>query len=357
MVSGTIEAAGGARAPRPAVAYWLYIVAALVFAMVLLGGATRLTQSGLSMVDWRPLMGAIPPLGEAAWQDLFRQYQSYPEYRAINRGMSLAEFKTIFWFEYAHRLLGRGIALVFFLPFAWNLARRRLERPLALRLLGVLLLGGVQGLVGWWMVKSGLVEDPEVSQYRLATHLSLALVIYLCILWLALGLGDVGARERAPPRPWFALLVGLAVLVQAVSGALVAGLDAGLLHNTFPTMTGAWVPDELFDLQPWWLNHFENATTVQFNHRVGAMAVVLLVGALVWRCRRAGRAARRAANWLLAAVLLQFVLGVVALVHMVPTSLGVAHQAGALLLLTAWLVTLNSLARPREHRPADGFGV
>ncbi len=330
-------------ASNRAVALWLLGVAALVFAMVVLGGATRLTQSGLSMVDWRPLMGVIPPLGEPAWREVFQQYQAFPEYQQINRGMSLAEFKTIFWFEYAHRLLGRGIGLAFLLPFGWFLARRRLAPALACKLGAIFLLGGLQGLVGWWMVKSGLVDDPDVSQYRLAVHLSLALLIFVGLCWLAVGL-EAASTRRGPS--FLGLIAGGAVLLQAFSGALVAGLDAGRHYNTFPTMNGVWFPTELLHLDPWWLNAFENATTVQFDHRLGAVAASLLVALFGLRCIARGGRARAAGFWLLAALAAQFALGVATLVMMVPVALGVSHQAGALLLLAAWIVAYERLTRP-----------
>lgn len=318
--------------------------------MVLLGGATRLTQSGLSIVDWRPLMGIIPPLDTATWQAVFAQYRAYPEYQQINHGMSLAEFKAIFWFEYAHRLLGRVIGLAFLLPFLWFLVTRRLSPGLAWRLGAVFVLGGLQGLVGWWMVKSGLVDDPDVSQYRLAVHLGLALLLFVLVLWLAFGVrGDGGRAVFTPHRASLGgLLVGAVVVLQALSGALVAGLDAGRHYNTFPTMNGIWFPTELLALEPLWLNAFENTTTVQFDHRLGAVITVLAVLAYALACLRREDPARGAGLFLLIAVAGQFALGVATLLLVVPTSLGVLHQGGALVLLTAWVLAYERMTRPRE---------
>lgn len=336
---------GPTATPR-SVGFWLLFVALLVFAMVVLGGATRLTRSGLSMTDWRPVAGVLPPLGQAAWEAEFERYKQYPEYRKLNLGMELVQFKTIFWLEYAHRILGRLIGLAFLVPFLWFLLRRRLGRGLAAKLAAVFLLGGVQGLVGWWMVKSGLVDDPEVSHYRLAAHLALALVILAALLWLAWEiLLPAAAAGVSSSLVGLAALVVILVFLQALTGALVAGLDAGRHFNTFPTMDGAWLPDGLWRSVPWWLNFLENPTTVQLDHRIGAYLVLVLVVALWALGRRATaeRAVHRALDLMLAALVAQLVLGVLALLYVVPVALGVLHQGGALLLFAAALFALGRL--------------
>jgi len=329
-------------ATRP-VALWLLLVAVLVFVMVLVGGATRLTRSGLSIVEWRPVTGVLPPLGEAAWQAEFEKYRQFPEYRKVNRGMSLDEFKEIFWFEYAHRLLGRLIGVAFLLPFLWFLWRRQVPRALVPGLFGLFLLGGLQGFVGWWMVASGLVDRPDVSHYRLTVHLGMAFGLYAALLWLGLRLLRAPAASPATARigRWtggFAMLLYLQILL----GALVAGLDAGLIYNTFPTMNGAWLPAEATAMVPAWVNSFENHAMVQFQHRMGAY-LVLAVALLLWwrgRPRLAGRA-RLALDLVLATTLLQAGLGVVTLLAGVPVWLGVLHQGGALLVLSAAVLLLH----------------
>jgi len=332
----------GRAVPRAA-GYWLLAVAVLVAAMIVLGGATRLTQSGLSIVDWQPISGVLPPLSDEDWQASFVRYQQFPEFQKLNRHMSLDEFKTIFWFEYAHRLLGRLIGLAFLLPFLWFLVRRQLHGRLAWQLGGLFLLGGLQGLAGWWMVTSGLVDRPEVSQYRLMVHLALALAILALLLHLGWGvLSPRTGRDR--PGAW---LVFALVYLQALSGALVAGLDAGLHYNTFPTMNGAWLPPELWHLKPWWLNLVDNPTTVQFDHRLGAFIVAFAALLLWWRGRGAAdRRRRRAFDLMLAAMLVQFGLGVATLLLQVPVALGVLHQAGAVALFTATLFVADGALKP-----------
>ncbi len=332
--SGEARAIGA----RPQVAAWLLVVAAMVVAMVMLGGATRLTHSGLSMVQWQPLMGVLPPLSEDAWQDTFEKYKQYPEYKKINQGMSLAEFKGIFYYEYSHRVLGRGIGLAFAVPFLWFLLSGRVERRRRKILFGLFLLGGLQGLIGWWMVKSGLVDRPDVSHYRLTVHLGVAFLILGALIWVALDLLSKApaAAGGAQLRPW-AWAAVLLVLLQALSGGLVAGLDAGFVYNTFPMMNEYWLPPELGQLSPWWLNMFENVITVQFDHRIGAYLCTLLL-AWIWFKARAldlDPAARQALNLTLAALVLQLALGIGTLVLLIPVSLAVLHQGGALLLFAA----------------------
>ena len=263
-----------------AVRLWLYAAAAMVAAMVLVGGATRLTESGLSITEWKPVMGALPPLSEAQWLTEFHRYQQIPQYHELNSGMSLAAFKTIFWWEWTHRLLGRLIGVVFLVPLLWFLWRGWIEPGLRARLWLIFGLGALQGAVGWWMVASGLVHRIEVSQYRLATHLVLACIIYIAILWTALRLGE--NEQQPPPARIRAVAVGLLVLVlgQIYLGALVAGLRAGYVYNTWPLIDGGIVPEasRLFITKPLWRNFFENALTVQFDHRMLAYAIWLVAG-------------------------------------------------------------------------------
>src|SRR5687767_12934217 len=253
---------------RRAVAAWLLVCAALVFLIVVVGGVTRLTRSGLSIVEWQPLIGALPPLSEAHWQELFAKYRTTPEFRLVNFDMTLEGFKRIFWWEYAHRLLGRLIGVVFLLPFVWFLVRGRLERTLAWKLAGVFALGALQGALGWYMVKSGLVDDPRVSHFRLTAHLGVALAIFAALLWIALDL--LPGENRVPGSPSVAraaACVAAVVFVMALSGAMVAGLRAGSAYNTFPLMNGHLIPPEILMLEPWWKNFLYNMATVQFVHR------------------------------------------------------------------------------------------
>ena len=341
---------------RRAVACWLLALAGLVLAMVVLGGITRLNHAGLSMVDWRPLVGVLPPFGEDAWQALFADYKRFPEYQAINRGMTLDGFKEIFWLEYAHRLLGRIVGIAFALPFLWFLIRRAFDRPLALRVLAIGVLGGLQGLLGWYMVKSGLVDRPDVSPYRLAAHLGLAVVIYGCLVWVALGLLMSGAVERVRQAGrWRAALWAATalVLLTILSGAFVAGNDAGLAYNTFPLMAGAMVPPDIFLIEPLWRNFFENVPLVQLDHRLLAIltsfvVVAIWVAALRWPPTAPARVALHAAT---ASVLGQFVLGIATLLTFVPVPLGAAHQIGAMAVFTASLVALRLLYPARATRP------
>lgn len=340
-------AAGETRTPR-AVATWLLVCCALVFAMVAVGGVTRLTHSGLSIVEWQPIVGTLPPLSEAQWLDTFAKYQLTPEYQKVNHGMSLAEFQAIFWWEYFHRLLGRMIGVVFLLPLLWFWWRGQIDRPLALKLTGIFVLGGLQGAMGWYMVKSGLVDDPRVSQYRLTAHLSIAFAIYAMMLWTALGLLFPGARtaDGAQSRlRRFSWIVTATIAYMVITGGFVAGTHAGLAYNTFPLMNGHLVPPEIFLLEPWYLNFFNNMATVQFDHRLGAWLLVLLVPWFWLQARHVALDSRaRMAIWLLAGMLaLQIALGISTLLLVVPLTLAAMHQAGAVLLLTAALLTNHAL--------------
>jgi len=332
---------------------WLYAVAALIFAMVLVGGATRLTESGLSIVEWKPVIGTLPPLNDAAWQTEFDKYKTIPQFRHLNSAMTLAEFKTIFWWEWTHRLMGRLIGVAFLLPFLWFLMKGWVTRELRWRLWTIFGLGALQGAVGWWMVASGLADRVEVSQYRLATHLLLACVIFVACVWTASRLScrvDVETLRRT--RAFSLTLLGL-VLAQIYLGALVAGLRAGLIYNTWPLIEGAFIPDaaKLWFEHPWWRNLFENTLTVQFMHRMTAYALWLL--ALFWVIHVVrhvvDRSVRLFAIKLAGAVTIQAALGIMTLIYQVPIALALAHQAMAIGVLT--LVTVQAARlRPQPAR-------
>jgi cytochrome c oxidase assembly protein subunit 15 len=321
-----------------AIRLWLAIVAALVVATLIVGGATRLTESGLSITEWKPVTGVLPPFTETQWAAEFDKYKQIPQYREINRGMSIDEFKTIFWWEWGHRLLGRTIGAVFLLPFLFFLWRGWVGPGLRGRLWLLLGLGALQGAVGWWMVASGLSDRISVSQYRLAFHMTLACVIYAAIVWTMARI-----RPAAPVAGTERLRAGsLAILVltllQIYLGALVAGLDAGMSFNTWPEIDGALIPsaERLWFEQPLWRNFFENHLTVQFNHRM--MAYVLL-GLAVWHffdTRRAtsDRNVRALASLFVSLLLAQVVIGIMTLLYVVPIPLALLHQAMAIVLLT-----------------------
>ena len=334
------------------VATWLLFCAAVVFGMILLGGVTRLTNSGLSMVEWKPLMGAIPPLSEQAWQETFDKYRQFPEYRKVNRGMSLDDFKSIFMFEYLHRLLGRLIGVLFAVPLLYFAWRRAFRPGLTPKLWLLFFLGGCQGLLGRYMVKSGLVDNPRVSQYRLTAHLGLAVAIYAYMLWLAFELLDRPREHSAQAISSLGrcslVLVALLYLM-ILSGGLVAGTRAGFAYSTWPLMGDSFIPRGLYAGTPAWLDMFEDITTVQFNHRMFAYLLVVLIVAFagwVYRSGPAGRA-RRAVSVLLLALAAQVVLGISTLLLHVPVPLAAAHQGGAMLLLTAALYTSHVLVRPQ----------
>ena len=325
------------------VAIWLLACCALVFAMVVVGGITRLTQSGLSIVEWQPIVGAVPPLDDEAWRDAFRKYQDTPQFRQVNPHMDLDGFKLIYWWEYVHRLLGRVIGVVFLAPLLWFAARGRIPRALSWKLAGIFALGGLQGAMGWYMVQSGLVDDSRVSQYRLAAHLSLALAIYAAMLWIALDLLYPRIAGAATGLRHFALALAALVFAMMISGSFVAGIRAGLAYNTFPLMSGHLVPPGMFVIEPWYLNFFNNIATVQFDHRLIAWLLAILVPWFWVRTRRAAPRPRLAATLLLSALALQIALGISTLLIVVPVPLAAAHQAGALLVFTAALLALHSL--------------
>ncbi|HEX6957856.1 MAG TPA: COX15/CtaA family protein [Ferrovibrio sp.] len=327
----TMSIRPAAAEPARAMAYWLFAVAALVALMVVIGGLTRLTESGLSIVEWKPITGVIPPLNHAEWVAEFEKYKLFPEYQKINIGMTLEGFKSIFWLEYIHRLLGRLIGVVFALPMIWFWLRGRIPVGMKRHLVAMFLLGGSQGALGWFMVKSGLVDNPDVSHYRLTAHLGLALLIFCYILWGALSLVRSG-RMISGRGGGIAAALAVVVFAQILSGGLVAGLNAGLVYNTWPLMDGQFVPDGLLIANPWWINSFENVMTVQFQHRMGAYTVATL--AIVTALLLKGKAATGLRHALLTVVAVQIGLGIATLLHHVPVALGTLHQGGAVLVLT-----------------------
>ena len=330
----------------PAVRLWLLCVAAMIFMTLVVGGATRLTESGLSITEWKPVTGVVPPLSEPAWQTEFQAYQAIPQYKALNRGIRLAQFKVIYWWEWTHRLLARSTGAVFLLPLLFFLWRGWVPPRLKARLWALFGAGAFLGLVGWWMVSSGLAGSGRVSvsQYRLAFHLTLAGAIYAAVLWTAQQIAPQRASE-APARLRFgALVVAVLVLLQIYLGALVAGLDAGLAYNTWPLIDGAFVPSaaHLLFLHPAWRNFFENVLTVQFDHRMVAYAIFLAVMLHANDAWRAGQEARGALI-LAGAVTLQLVLGIVTLLSQAPIELALTHQMVAILVFTVAVVHAERL--------------
>jgi cytochrome c oxidase assembly protein subunit 15 len=338
-----------------AIAFWLLACCAMIFLMVVIGGITRLSEAGLSITEWQPVEGVLPPLDQAQWIAEFDKYKAIPQYRAIHADMTLGDFKVIFFWEYLHRLWGRLIGVVFALPFLYFLLRGRISRQLAPRLLGLFALGGLQGLLGWYMVESGLESRIEVSQYRLAAHLAVALLIYGAMLWVALDLLWPRAalpRERGQRglRRGAGLILGL-VFVTMIAGAFVAGLRAGYLDNTFPLMEGGFAPPDYWVLSPRALNWFENPTAVQFDHRLLAESLWLVIAGFWLYGRRATLPprARVALPALFAMATVQAGLGIATLLLVVPLPLAVAHQAGALLLLTVALILRHQLPQARPQ--------
>ncbi|CAH2399065.1 COX15/CtaA family protein [Mesorhizobium ventifaucium] len=320
---------------RALVRGWLYVVLLVLFVLVLVGGATRLTESGLSITEWKPIHGVIPPLNDAEWQEEFQRYQQIPQYAELNKGMSIEAFKSIFWWEWLHRILARGVGLVFAAPLVFFWATRRIERGLGPKLIGILLLGGLQGAIGWWMVASGLVDRVSVSPYRLATHLTLAALIFTATMVVARGLAPHSepAADRSTQR--LAGFLVLLALIQIYLGGLVGGLDAGLSYNTWPLMDGRLIPGDLLILEPAWRNFFESPKTVQFIHRLGAYAIFV---AALWHMiathrRQPGRTHARRATLLFLLVLVQALIGIGTLLMQVPLHMALTHQAFALVLL------------------------
>ena len=329
---------------QKSIAVWLFICCAMVFIMVVVGGVTRLTDSGLSIVEWQPVSGTLPPMSQSDWDEFHQKYQQSPQYQQINKGMSVDEFKTIFWWEYIHRVLGRLIGLVFFIPFVYFLIKKQIDKPLGIKLSGIFILGGLQGLMGWYMVMSGLVDDPHVSQYRLTAHLGLAFVIFAAMFWVATDL--LYDRNKSPHNPEalkgirrFSIGLSWLIFIMVLSGGLVAGIRAGLAYNTFPLMNGHFIPPEIFMLEPWWRNFFDNMATVQFDHRMIAWILMFTVPYFWFKARKQqlSDSAKLACNLLLIMLVIQVGLGISTLLLAVPLILGAAHQGGAMLLFTAAL--------------------
>lgn len=342
-------------ADRP-IALWLIACAAMIFLMVMIGGITRLTESGLSITEWQPVSGIVPPLTHAQWFAEFERYQAIPQYAALHPGMTLGEFKLIFFWEYLHRLWGRLIGVAFAAPFLYFLWKRRISKALAPKLAGLFVLGFLQGALGWYMVESGLSARIEVSQYRLVAHLGAAVLLYLAILWVTLGLlfpAPEGGDDRRLKRLRRGLqgLFALA-LVTLLAGGFVAGLRAGYVYNTFPLMNGALIPPDYATVAPWYLNPFESLAAAQFDHRV--LAELTWLGAMalwLWSLRLdLGSRLRGALHGLAGMATIQAALGIATLLLVVPLPLAVAHQAGAILLLTALLAALHGArARPKAQ--------
>ncbi|MBF0274266.1 MAG: COX15/CtaA family protein [Nitrospinae bacterium] len=329
------------------VAIWLLSVCGLIFCMVILGGVTRLTHSGLSMVQWQPLKGILPPFNQQDWIELFDLYKKFPEFNELNKNMDVEGFKSIFWLEYLHRILGRVIGLAFFIPFLFFSLRGYIKKSMRSKYVVMFLLGGLQGLLGWYMVKSGLVNDSGVSQYRLTAHLFSAFLIYAYILWTALGLLYPEEENKNAPSSLrlFTLFVAVYLSITIMSGGLVAGLKAGLHYNTFPLMNGELIPEYILDMSPIYLNFFENITTVQFDHRILAESTLLIIITLWYYSRKftLSDRARLGYNLMLAMVFLQFSMGLATLLLAVPVTIASAHQGGALILFTLTLFTLHQM--------------
>jgi len=328
---------------------WLLLVAGMIYVMVVVGGLTRLTESGLSMTEWRPIFGWLPPLADESWLRIFDLYKQTPQFKKIFPDMTLDGFKAIFWFEYLHRLLGRLIGLVFFVGFVYLLVRHRIPRRLMPQLVALFVLGGLQGALGWYMVTSGLVDRPSVSHFRLAAHLSLAILLYVWIVWILSGFSaqrrnsEAVAAGRILPAMTY-----LSIAVTIVTGAFVAGLDAGKIYNTFPLMGGTFVPTDYLRPDHGLSDFMNNPVVAQFNHRVLAIVTVLLVVMLWWRSRQFGGRISRWANWMVAAVIVQAGLGIATLLLYVPISLATLHQAGAMLLVTMAVLHARSSIGTRE---------
>ena len=332
------------------IAAWLFACCALVFAIVVVGGITRLTRSGLSITEWQPIVGTLPPLSDADWQLAFDKYRQTPEYAQVNKGMTLDAFKRIYWWEYAHRLLGRIIGFAFLVPFLVFAIRSRIPDGYTWKLVGVFVLGGLQGALGWYMVQSGLVDDPRVSQFRLTAHLTLAFLILGAMLWLALSL--LYPRLPRPlssaansARRWAIAALAL-VLAMVVTGGFVAGIRAGFAYNTFPLMNGSLVPSEILMLEPVWKNFFWNMATVQFDHRLLALLLVGCVAVLWWKLQPPADVTGRARLWvnaLLGVLALQVAAGIATLVFVVPIPLAALHQAGAVVVFALAIKVVHAL--------------
>lgn len=341
---------------RRLVRTWLYVVAFVVFALVIVGGATRLTESGLSITEWKPIHGIVPPLSATEWQEEFDLYRQIPQYQQINRGMSLEAFQTIFWWEWTHRVLARFVGVLFAVPLAIFWISGRIPAGLKPKLVGILALGALQGAIGWWMVASGLSVRTDVSQYRLAIHLTTACIIFASTIWVARGLAPHSNDD--PPSEHSALAGGLIVvlaLAQIYLGGLVAGLNAGLTFNTWPLMDGRVVPEGLLAMQPVWRNFFENVMTVQFVHRMSAylLLAVVLVHLVAAVKQAPGSTHARRAGVLFALVVVQATIGIMTLLLAVPIEWALLHQGGALVVLAFAVAHARGLKGPYRLTRAD----
>ncbi len=339
---------------------WLSIILVTIAAMVIVGGVTRLTHSGLSMVDWKPLLGAIPPITASDWNEKFDSYKQFPEYKKLNASMTLSEFKSIFWWEYAHRLLGRLIGVIFLLPWVYFWIRKRIPAGYNKKFAFLFSLGGFQGLVGWYMVTSGLVNNPFVSHYRLAAHLALAFLLFGATLWIILRLrGIEPAKAPTPKLRLFSWMVLSLISFQVIYGAFTAGLKAGFVLNTFPLMNGQLIPIDLIFNQPFWRSALEDVFTVQFIHRTLGWLLAISIFSLWFYARQftLTKTQRGALNYLAGATALQFTLGVLTLIYAVPLILAAAHQAGALMLLSASVYLSFTFSKPLAHKPSQGRRV
>lgn len=341
----------------PAITRWIMLCMLLVASMVLVGGITRLTESGLSIVEWKLLSGTLPPLSTEAWQQEFSAYQRTPEYLKVNQGMSLEDFKSIFWLEYIHRLLGRTTGLALILPFAFFALRRRMDSALTRRMGLACLLVAAQGAVGWLMVKSGLQNDPWVNPAKLALHLGIAFLIFTFLLWQVFAIRSEGREAQthtaSATMHGFSVAVCVMVILQVLLGALVAGNDAGLTFNTFPLMDGKFIPDGMWNDYPMWSNLFHNVTMVQFNHRIMAYLLTITIAAFCWKAARVAPSYVTLFYAIIACLIAQFLLGVFTLILVVPTSLAVAHQANAMLLYGFCLKAVHVLKPEKRAEAAD----
>jgi cytochrome c oxidase assembly protein subunit 15 len=333
---------------QKSVIIWLLSGCALIFLMVVVGGITRLTNSGLSMVDWKLIMGMIPPLNEQDWIATFDQYKQFPEYQEVNYLFTLEEFKAIFFWEYIHRLIGRIIGLVFIIPFFFFLLKNKIQGKLIGKCVIILCMGGFQGFLGWWMVKSGLVNNPDVSHYRLATHLIAAFLTFAYTFWVALGL--IYKSEETPNVSFMrngVLILFIMTVIQIIYGAFVAGLNAGFVMNTYPKMGDSWIAESVTAMEPFFVNFIDGIGGVQFVHRVLAHIVVGLVIFLLMKSTKfeLNRIQKKSLIALIVVVCIQFLLGVFTLLYAVPVWLGVTHQVGAFFLLGAVVFSMNTFRK------------
>ncbi len=336
--------------PHKPIVIWLLAGCFLIYAMVVIGGITRLTHSGLSMVEWNPIIGSLPPTSDAAWQIPFEKYKQSPEYQLINNQFTLEEFKSIYWWEYIHRLLGRTIGVIFLVPFVYFLVKKKFDKSFLKKMYVLLFLGALQGALGWFMVKSGLQKEPHVSHYRLAAHLISAFTVFGFTFWYAMDLlypkDIVETKISKRVRGWSRIMFG-AIVLQIIYGAFVAGLKAGLFYNTYPMMGHSLMPDTVTSFEPFWKNFLENPSGVQFLHRYIAIAVAILV-LFVWeksRLMELSKLQRSASNFMMSVVVIQFILGVITLIYSVPVTMGVLHQTGAFFLFASSLFFIHSLRK------------